>query len=62
MDWISPFTVLGIHRGLPAVKVRDHAEKYRDFIVALREDRIDLDKAKAVTYCNTALDAIKKGA
>jgi len=62
MDWIPPFTVLGIHRGLPAVQVRDHAEKYRDFIVALREDRIDLDKAKAVTYCNTALDAIKKGA
>ena len=60
MDWIPPFTVLGIHQGLPEDQVRYYAENYRDFIVALREDLVDLEKAKSVTYCSTKLDAIMR--
>jgi len=58
MDWISPFTVLGIHRGLQEEKVRYHVENYRIFINALREDKIDLEKAKKAIYCSTNLDEI----
>lgn len=60
MKWISPFTVLGIHQGLPEDQVRYHGENYRDFIVALQEDRIDLDKAQQVKYCSTKIDAIMR--
>ncbi|MGB3366109.1 MAG: NAD(P)H-dependent oxidoreductase [Acidaminobacteraceae bacterium] len=58
MQWISPFTILGIHRGLPSDQIRYHAENYRKFIVYLREDNIDLDKAKEVKYCSSNLDGI----
>ncbi|WP_461205649.1 NAD(P)H-dependent oxidoreductase [Clostridium sp. DL1XJH146] len=58
MDWIPPFTVLGIHRGLPEEKVRLHAENYRRFIVALRENSVNMEKAKEVKYCSANLDNI----
>ena len=60
MQWISPFAVLGIHRGLPEDEVRIHAENYRRFIVALREDGIDIDLAQNVEYCSSNLDAIMR--
>ena len=60
MKWIPPFTVLGIHRGLPEDQVRHHAENYRRFIVSLREDTIDIDKACEVDNCNAELDSIIK--
>ena len=37
MEYKEPFTILGIHRGLPENEVRYHAERYRQFIVNLRE-------------------------
>lgn len=58
MEWIPPFTVLGIHRGLKDKEVRMHAENYRRFLVALREDRINMDMAKTVKYCSANLDSI----
>ncbi len=58
MDWIPPFTVLGIHRGLPNDKIRFHAENYRRFVVALREGNLDIEKAKSAKYCSLNLDAI----
>jgi len=61
MDWIPPFVVLGIHRGLPADEIRHHAENYRKFIVSLREDEVNLELAKTVSYCSMSLDHIMKG-
>lgn len=61
MDWIPPFIVLGIHRGLPKEQIRFHAENYRKFIVGLREDGIDTVAAKTVSYCSMSLDQIMKG-
>lgn len=37
MEFVDPFLVLGIHRGLPSKDVRITGEEYRDFVVALRE-------------------------
>ena len=58
MEWMPPFMVLGIHRGLHDDQVRFHAENYRRFIVALREDNIRFDKAMNVKYCSANLDSI----
>jgi len=58
MDWIPPFMVLGIHRGLPDDQIRFHAENYRKFIVALREDQVNLEIAKEAKYCSANLDAL----
>lgn len=58
MASISPFTILGIHRGLPDEEIRFHAENYRRFIVALRDNRLNLDMAKEIPCCSTHLDVI----
>jgi len=58
MDWIPPFTVLGIHRGLSDERVRIHAENYRRFLLALRDDRINMELARKAKYCSANLDAI----
>ena len=60
MDWISPFTVLGIHKGLSDEEVAMHSSSYRKFIEALRDDEIDMYAARAVEYCSCDLDIIKK--
>ena len=60
MDWISPFTVLGIHKGLSEEEISKHSENYRKFIEALRDNKIDMYTAKTVQYCSCNLDIIKK--
>lgn len=58
MNYLPPFTVLGIHRGLPEDEVRYHSEQYRQFVVNLRENTIDFDKASQERYCSEHLDEI----
>jgi glutathione-regulated potassium-efflux system ancillary protein KefG len=57
MKWLPPFTVLGIHRGLPIEKINFHAEEYRRVISALRDNHFDLKKAQKKQYLNSNLDA-----
>lgn len=58
MNWISPFTVLGIHRGLSEDEIDYHKTNYRRFVRALRDDTIDIDLAKKAQYCSSDIDSI----
>ncbi len=60
MEWLPPFAVLGIHRGLPAEEINIHVEDYRRAIIALRDETLDRDKAMAYDYFNSDLDSIIK--
>ena len=60
MDWLPPFAVLGIHQGLPEKDRVRHAEDYRRTIIALRDDRVDLDRARAGEWLNQDLNGIIK--
>lgn len=53
MDWLPPFVVLGIHRGLPQEKIGMHAEDYRRTVIGLRDSSIDLEQARAGQYLNS---------
>lgn len=48
MDWILPYSILGIHRGLRKEQRKEHAKKYKEFLEALQKDEVDLDKAKVI--------------
>lgn len=57
MNWLPPFTVLGIHRGLPDGNVRAHAEDYRRTVIALRDGTLDIEKAGQGDYLNSDLNS-----
>lgn len=58
MEWLPPFTVLGIHRGLPEDQINAHAEDYRRTVIALRDGSLNIQKAKKGKYLNSDLNAI----
>ena len=58
MTWLPPFTVLGVHRGLPDHLVTHHAEDYRRTLIAIRDDHLDLEKAQEFEYLNSDLNSI----
>ena len=58
MKWLPPFGVLGIHRGLPDEERDRHAEQYRRTLIALRDGRLDLDKACQLELLNQDLNAV----
>lgn len=58
MDWLPPFAVLGIHQGLPEGKRVRHAEDYRRTLIALRDNRLDLDRARDGELLNQDLNTI----
>ena len=58
MDWLPPFAVLGIHQGLPDRELVHHAEDYRRTIIALRDNRVDLDRARDNDLLNQDLNMI----
>lgn len=62
MIWIPPFTVFGVHRGLAQDKITFYSEQYRKTIIALRDETLDIQKAKQQLYINENLDSIIKGA
>lgn len=45
MVCLPPFTILGIHRGIPENELRVHAESYRQLIMDLRNDILDMKVA-----------------
>lgn len=58
MEWLPPFAVLGIHRGLADDQVNAHANDYRRAVIALRDGTLDTRKAKESTYLNSNLDTL----
>ncbi len=60
MDWLPPFAVLGIHQGLPESERVRHAEDYRRTLIALRDERVDLDRARAGERLNQDLNSLIK--
>ena len=58
MEWLPPFAVLGIHRGLPENMVNIYAEDYRRAVIALRDDTLDLEQARTARYLNSDLNTI----
>ena len=58
MDWLPPFAVLGIHQGLPEVDRIRHAEDYRRTLIALRDNRLDLERARDGELLNQELQSI----
>lgn len=60
MTWLPPFTVMGIHRGLPEDKVKVYAEDYRRAIIALRDETMDLKRLQKQEYLNSKLDTCIK--
>ena len=61
MVWLPPFAVLGIHRGLSSEDMDHYAESYRRCVEALRDGRLDLEKAKDQRYLNSALEVVIGG-
>ncbi|WP_419176399.1 NAD(P)H-dependent oxidoreductase [Desulfosediminicola sp.] len=61
MTWLPPFAVLAAHSGMPQQEINSHAEDYRRFIIALRDDRINLGKAVKSSHINSDLNGVLKG-
>jgi len=60
MEWLPPFAVLGIHQGLPEKECARHAEEYRRTLIALRDDQLDMEKARKSELLNLDLNALFK--
>jgi len=58
MEWLPPFAVLGIHQGLPKKERIRHAEDYRKTLIALRDNRLNLAKARDCELLNHKLKSI----
>lgn len=57
MKCLPPFAVLGIHRGISRDLVKEKALEYRRCLVALREERLDLEKVCEGEFLNSHLDS-----
>ena len=55
MEWLPPFAVLGIHRGLAEEKIQNHAEEYRRAVIALRDNTMDIAEVQTKRYLNSDL-------
>ncbi len=60
MEYLPPFVVHGTH-GMERPQIERHAEEYRRALAALRDGRLDLEKARGYPRLNTDLDAIISG-
>ena len=58
MEWLPPFAVLGIHRGIPEKECVRHAEDYRRTIIALRDHQLDLTQARNCEFLNQDLNQV----
>ena len=53
MDWLPPFAVFGIHRGVDQETIDLHANSYRKYITALRDDTLDISLVKEQHHLNS---------
>ncbi|MDB4444251.1 NAD(P)H-dependent oxidoreductase [bacterium] len=58
MEWLPPFAILGINRGLSEEVRTRHAEDYRRTIIALRDNQLDLAQACDCDLLNQDLNTI----
>jgi glutathione-regulated potassium-efflux system ancillary protein KefG len=61
MRYLAPFVVHGAHWLETESQVRPFAADYRRLLEALRDDRVDLERAAAVERLNASLDAMLAG-
>lgn len=59
MEYLPPFVVHGTHE-LTGPEIAHHAEDYRNVILAIRDDRINWEAARALPRLNAELDAVIK--
>jgi glutathione-regulated potassium-efflux system ancillary protein KefG len=57
MDFLPPFAVHGTH-GMRPDEIRRHAADYRQLLLGLRDDRVDLERAHTLGRLNADLDSI----
>jgi glutathione-regulated potassium-efflux system ancillary protein KefG len=55
MQWLPPFAVLGIHRGLADELIRSHASDYSRMVTAFRDELIDPEAVTDTPYLNSNL-------
>ena len=58
MRWLPPYAVLGVHRGLPADLLTRHAADYRRTLIALRDERLDLEQVAGLELLNGTTPSI----
>lgn len=58
MEWLPPFAILGVHRGIPQATIDMHAQTYRKLLLALRDNRINIKKATKAKFLNENIDKI----
>lgn len=58
MLWLPPYAVLGVHRGLAMDQLAAHVAAYRHTLVALRDDRLDLQRAESLELLNRGLASL----
>ncbi len=62
MEWLPPFTALGIHMELPEKEISHHTKEYQRALTALRDEKFDIPKVKKNAYLNSDLNStIKQG-
>lgn len=61
LDWLPPFAVLGVHRGLPPDDVVHYSEEYRRLLIAVRDGHLNMGAAQKTERMNANLDDIIKG-
>ena len=58
LNYLPPFMVMGMHRGLSDSKIKEYTEDYRRMLIALRDETIDIQKASKSKYINSDLDSL----
>lgn len=57
MDFLPPFVVHGT-RNITQPEIKRHGEDYQNLILALRDDKVDLEAARAYQRLNSNLESI----
>lgn len=56
MNWLPPFAVLGVHRGLPEHAIQTYAEAYRRALISLRDESVEMSAVEsAENFCELFL-------
>lgn len=58
MEWLPPFAVMGVHKGLSKEALTAHAEDYRRVLLAIRDGRIDTESALRQDRLNENLNTL----
>jgi len=62
MNWLPPFAITGVHRGLSAEKVQTYSQQYKQTIIALRDSLLNIEQVKQQELLNSNDTPVTKGA